>query len=64
MIEISQLKVTLIGQRDGKERFTRYPLKDVINMITTGKLKSGKEFAGQSDCPSVVSPNDSLPSAP
>jgi hypothetical protein len=53
MIEISQLKVTLIGQRDGKERFTRYPLKDVVNMITTGKLKSGKEFAGQSDCPSV-----------
>ena len=39
---MSTAKVTLINKRDGKERYTRHEMSDVVEMIRTGKLKSGK----------------------
>ena len=42
MTEITRQTVTLINQRDGQERYTRYNLGDVVEMIRKGKLKSGK----------------------
>ena len=39
---MSTTKVTLINKRDGKERYTRHLMSDAVEMIRTGKLKSGK----------------------
>ena len=43
---MSTAKVTLINKRDGKERYTRHEMSDVVEMIRTGKLKSGKDDKG------------------
>ena len=42
MINIEKQKITLINKRDDQERYTRHELKDVLKMISTGVLKSGK----------------------
>ena len=39
MTEITRQTVTLINLRDGQERYTRYSLGDVVEMIRKGKLK-------------------------
>jgi hypothetical protein len=46
-------KVTLINKRDGKERYTRHLMNDVVEMIRTGKLKSGKLIDELTERPSV-----------
>ena len=42
MTAITQQTVTLINQRDGQERYTRFTLAEAVEMIRKGKLKSGK----------------------
>jgi hypothetical protein len=53
MTEITRQTVTLINQRDGQERYTRYALGDVVEMIRKGKLKSGKLIEEQTGRPRV-----------
>lgn len=52
-LEQLTLMATLINKRDGQERYTRHSLADVVEMIRTGKLKSGKNFEEMADRPSV-----------
>ena len=53
MTEITRQTVTLINQRNGKERYTRYTLSDAVEMIRKGKLKSGKPFGELTDMPRI-----------
>ena len=53
MTEITRQTVTLINQRNGLERYTRYALGDVVEMIRKGKLKSGKLIEEQTGRPRV-----------
>ena len=53
MTEITRQTVTLINQRNGQERYTRYGLGDVVEMIRKGKLKSGKLIEGQAERPRI-----------
>ena len=53
MTEITRQTVTLINQRDGQERYTRYALSDVVEMIRKGKLKSGKLIEEQTERPRI-----------
>lgn len=53
MTAISNQKVTLMNQRDGQERYTRFALSAVVEMIRTGKLKSGKSFGELADRPRI-----------
>ena len=53
MIELAKSKVTLINKRDGQERYTRYSLVEVVEMIRTGKLKSGRPLKELTEYPSV-----------
>ena len=53
MTAISNQKVTLMNQRDGQERYTRFALGAVVEMIRTGKLKSGKSFSELADRPRI-----------
>ena len=53
MIEITRQKVTMINQRDGQERYTRYTLGEVVEMIRSGKLKSGKLIEEQAERPRI-----------
>ena len=48
-----QLKVTLINKRGGAERYTRYPIEEVIDMIRTGKVKNDKTIEELSERPWV-----------
>ena len=50
---MSTPQVTLINKRDGKERYTRHEMSDVVEMIRTGKLKSGKLIDELSERPLV-----------
>ena len=40
MLEITRQKVTLINQRDGQERYTRYTLGEVAEMIRSCQMMS------------------------
>lgn len=51
--EITKQTVTLINQRNGKERYTRYTLSDAVEMIRKGKLKSGKLLGELTDMPRI-----------
>ena len=53
MTEITRQTVTLINQRNGQERYTRYGLGDVVEMIRKGKLKSGKLIEEQTERPRI-----------
>ena len=53
MTEITRQTVTLINQRNGQERYTRYSLSDVVEMIRKGKLKSGKLIEEQTERPRI-----------
>ena len=53
MTEITRQTVTLINQRNGQERYTRYNLGDVVEMIRKGKLKSGKLIEEQTERPRI-----------
>ena len=53
MTELTKMKVTLINNRDGQERYTRHSLGEVVEMIRTGKLKSGKPFNELTDLPRI-----------
>ena len=53
MTEITRQTVTLINQRNGQERYTRYGLSDVVEMIRKGKLKSGKLIEEQAERPRI-----------
>ncbi|MCR5247159.1 MAG: hypothetical protein K6E14_05160, partial [Paludibacteraceae bacterium] len=53
MTDIHQSKVTLINNRDGQERFTRYTLQSAVEMIRTGKLKSGKQLSELTELPRI-----------
>ena len=53
MTEITKQKVTLINQRDGQERYTRYTLSEAVEMIRSGKLKSGKSLGEITDIPRI-----------
>ena len=53
MTEITRQTVTLINQRNGQERYTRYNLGDVVEMIRKGKLKSGKPLGELTDMPRI-----------
>ena len=53
MTDVSDLKVTLINQRDGQERYTRFSLKEAVKFILTGKLKSGKSFDKLAERPDI-----------
>ena len=53
MSEITRQTVTLINQRDGQERYTRFTLSEVVEMIRKGKLKSGKLIEEQTERPRV-----------
>ena len=53
MTEITRQTVTLINLRDGQERYTRYSLGDVVEMIRKGKLKSGKLIEEQTGRPRI-----------
>ena len=53
MTEITKQTVTLINQRNGQERYTRYDLGDVVEMIRKGKLKSGKLIEEQAERPRI-----------
>ena len=53
MIELAKSKVTLINKRDGQERYTRYSLGEVVEMIRTGKLKSGRPLKELTEYPCV-----------
>ena len=53
MTEITKQTVTLINQRNGQERYTRYALGDVVEMIRKGKLKSGKLIEEQTGRPRI-----------
>ena len=53
MTEITRQTVTLINQRNGQERYTRYGLSDVVEMIRKGKLKSGKPLGELTDMPRI-----------
>ena len=53
MTEITRQTVTLINLRDGQERYTRYSLGDVVEMIRKGKLKSGKLIEEQTERPRI-----------
>ena len=53
MLELSKSKVTLVNKRDGQERYTRYTLGEVVEMIRTGKLKSGRLLSELSELPYV-----------
>ena len=53
MTEITRQKVTLINQRDGQERYTRYTLAEAVEMIRSGKLKSGKSLGEITDIPRI-----------
>ena len=53
MSEITKQTVTLINQRNGQERYTRYTLSDAVEMIRKGKLKSGKLIEEQSERPRI-----------
>ena len=53
MTEITRQTVTLINQRNGQERYTRYSLQDVVEMIRKGKLKSGKLIEEQAERPRI-----------
>ena len=53
MLELSKSKVTLINKRDGQERYTRFTLGEVVEMIRTGKLKSGRLLSELSELPYV-----------
>ena len=53
MIELPKSKVTLINKRDGQERYTRYSLGEVVEMILTGKLKSGRPLKELTEYPCV-----------
>jgi hypothetical protein len=53
MTEITRQKVTLINQRDGQERYTRYTLSEAVEMIRSGKLKSGKSLGEITDIPRI-----------
>ena len=53
MTDIHQSKVTLINNRDGQERFTRYTLQSAVEMIRTGILKSGKQFSELTELPRI-----------
>ena len=53
MTEITKQTVTLINLRDGQERYTRYSLGDVVEMIRKGKLKSGKLIEEQTERPRI-----------
>ena len=53
MTDITQMKVTLINTRDGQERYTRYTLESAVEMIRTGKLKSGKLFSELEEQPRI-----------
>ena len=50
---MSTTKVTLINKRDGKERYTRHLMSDAVEMIRTGKLKSGKLIDELTERPSI-----------
>ena len=53
MTDIHQSKVTLINNRDGQERYTRYTLQSAVDMIRTGKLKSGKQLSELTELPRI-----------
>ena len=53
MTDITKQKVTLINQRDGQERYTRHTLAEVVEMIRSGKLKSGRELSELYDRPRI-----------
>jgi hypothetical protein len=53
MTEITRQKMTLINQRDGQERYTRYTLSEAVEMIRSGKLKSGKSLGEITDIPRI-----------
>jgi hypothetical protein len=53
MADTQQTKVTLINIRDGQERYTRYSLLSAVEMIRTGKLKSGKSLRDFSEPPRI-----------
>ena len=51
--KMSTTKVTLINKRDGKERYTRHLMSDAVEMIRTGKLKSGKLIDELTERPAI-----------
>ena len=53
MTEITKQKVTLINQRDGQERYTRYTLAETVEMIRSGKLKSGRALSETAERPRI-----------
>ena len=53
MTEITRQKVTLINQRDGQERYTRYTLAEAVEMIRSGKLKSGNLLGEATERPRI-----------
>ncbi len=53
MLEITRQKVTLINQRDGQERYTRYTLGEVVEMIRSGQMKSGKALSDLTERPRI-----------
>ena len=53
MTAITQQTVTLINQRDGQERYTRFTLAEVVEMIRKGKLKSGKALGELPERPRI-----------
>ena len=64
MTEITRQTVTLINLRDGQERYTRYSLGDVVEMIRKGKLKSGKLIEEQTGRPRICFASAIAPNAP
>ena len=53
MTEITRQTVTLINLRDGQERYTRYTLAEAVEMIRSGKLKSGRTLDELTERPRI-----------
>lgn len=53
MTEITKQTVTLINQRDGQERYTRFTLAETVEMIRSGKLKSGRTLDELTERPRI-----------
>ncbi len=50
---MERLKATLITTRNGKERYNRHFVDDVVEMIRTGKMKNGKSLEDLDEVPRV-----------